>query len=248
MLELRGICVPGRQRPRLNNLSFSLASGERVALLGASGAGKSTLLAVANGLIKPTAGVVYWHGEAAANGGRRLRQQARIGTLWQDLRLVEQLTVQQSLNCGRLTAWPWHLVLLNLLIPLETSACSKVLAQVELTADLLPVPIIQLSGGQRQRIALGRLLRQGADLLLADEPLAQLDPPLAAKLLNLLLELGSAPRALLMSLHRPDLLQGFDRVLGLRCGELVFDTHPARISASQLQDLYESDQHKSDQT
>lgn len=58
MLELRGICVPGRQRPRLNNLSFSLASGERVALLGASGAGKSTLLAVANGLIKPTAGVV----------------------------------------------------------------------------------------------------------------------------------------------------------------------------------------------
>jgi phosphonate transport system ATP-binding protein len=51
-----------------------------------------------------------------------------------------------------------------------------------------------------------------------------------------------------MSLHRPDLLQGFDRVLGLRCGELVFDTHPARISASQLQDLYESDQHKSDQT
>ena len=89
---------------------------------------------------------------------------------------------------------------------------------------------------------------RGADLLLADEPLAQLDPPLAAKLLNLLLELGSAPRALLMSLHRPDLLQGFDRVLGLRCGELVFDTHPARISASQLQDLYESDQHKSDQT
>ena len=111
ILELKGIVVPGRQRPRLNNLNLQLNRGERVALLGASGAGKSTLLAVANGLIKPACGAVYWFGENASSGKRRQRQQARIGTLWQDLRLVEELSVQQSLNCGRLAVWPWPLML-----------------------------------------------------------------------------------------------------------------------------------------
>ena len=238
ILELKGIVVPGRQRPRLNNLNLQLNRGERVALLGASGAGKSTLLAVANGLIKPACGAVYWFGEKASSGKRRQRQQARIGTLWQDLRLVEELSVQQSLNCGRLAVWPWPLVVLNLFLPLETNACDKVLSEVELDPDLLAVPVKQLSGGQRQRVALARLLRQGAELLLADEPLAQLDPPLAARLLELLLELGAAPRSLLLSLHRPDLVQGFDRVIGLRNGELLFDGNPKSLSAELINDLY----------
>ena len=85
---------------------------------------------------------------------------------------------------------------------------------------------------------MARLLRQGAELLLADEPLAQLDPPLAARLLELLLELGAAPRSLLLSLHRPDLVQGFDRVIGLRNGELLFDGNPKSLSAELINDLY----------
>jgi phosphonate transport system ATP-binding protein len=242
ILELRGIVVPGRQRPRLNNLNLQLNRGERVALLGASGAGKSTLIAVANGSIIPFSGSVFWHGEEANSGRRKQRQQALIGTLWQDLRLVQELSVQQSLNCGRLAIWPWHLVLLNLFMPLETKECSQVLAEVGLDPNLLAVSIKQLSGGQQQRVALGRLLRQGAELLLADEPLAQLDPHLAARLLSLLLELGTTPRALLISLHRPDLLQGFDRVLGLRNGELQFDLKPNQLNSQQLEHLYASDQ------
>lgn len=239
LLELRQISLVGRDRsPRLQPLSLQLREGERVALLGPSGAGKSSLLAVANGLLPPTTGTVLWEGLPAGRGRRRQRQQARIGTLWQDLRLVEELTVQQNLNAGRLAAWSWPQVLLNLLVPLETEACRQVLAQVELDPSLLPVPVTALSGGQRQRVALGRLLRQGAPLLLADEPLAQLDPPLAARLLLLLLQLGAAPRGLLMSLHRPDLLEGFDRVLGLRQGRLVLDTTPAAVTADQWAALY----------
>ena len=146
MLELRDVTVPGRERPRLRGLSLSLKPGECVALVGASGAGKSTLLAVANGLIQPTSGSVQWFGEQRL----RRRMRSRIGTLWQDLRLIEGLSVQHNLNTGRLAAWSWWQVLLNLLQPLESRACAEALAKVELDASLLPLPLSALSGGQRQ--------------------------------------------------------------------------------------------------
>ena len=226
--------VPGRERPRLRGLTLSLKPGERVALVGASGAGKSTLLGVANGLIQPSSGSVEWFGEPRLR--RRLR--SRIGTLWQDLRLIEGISVQHNLNTGRLAQWSWWQVLFNLLRPLEYRPCAEALAQVELEAALLPLPLSALSGGQRQRVALARLLRQNAELLLADEPLAQLDPPLARRLLQLLLGLATPPRALLMSLHRPDWLDGFDRVVGLRHGELLFDRPAQDITTSDLEQLY----------
>ena len=224
LLELESISVDGRQAPRLADVSLRIEAGERVALVGPSGAGKSTLLAVANGLIRPSAGAVRWQGEPPAGGGRRRRrQQARIGTLWQDLRLIEELSVQQNLNAGRLAHWGWPRALLNLLLPMDTQACHQLLQRLDLDPALLNQPVSALSGGQRQRVALARLLRQEPLLLLADEPLASLDPRLAAELLELLLSQGKAPRALLLSLHRPDLLQGFDRVVGLRAGRLTFD-------------------------
>ena len=224
LLELERVTVPGRGRPRLDQVTLRLTAGERVALIGASGAGKSTLIAVANGLINPAEGQVLWQGRPPARQGRRRRlQQSRIGTLWQDLRLVEELSVQQTLNAGRLASWGWPRALLNLLLPLETGACRELMERLDLDPALLCQPVSALSGGQRQRVALGRLLRQDPQLLLADEPLASLDPRLAADLLSLLLRQGQAPRALLLSLHRPDLLHGFDRVVGLRQGRVRFD-------------------------
>jgi phosphonate transport system ATP-binding protein len=242
LLELQKIRVAGRGRPRLEGLDLRLEAGERVALLGPSGAGKSTLVAVANGLLAPEEGRVLWEGRPPQRSPRaRRRQQARIGTLWQDLRLIEELSVQQNLNAGRLAAWGWPQALLNLLIPLESEACRAVLARVELDPALLEQPVARLSGGQRQRVAIGRLLRQEPQLLLADEPLASLDPRLAAELLALLLRQAEAPRALLLTLHRPDLLAGFDRVLGLRDGRLHFDLPTAAVDGGRLRALYEGD-------
>ena len=242
LLELQKIRVAGRGRPRLEALDLRLEAGERVALLGPSGAGKSTLVAVANGLLAPEEGRVLWEGRPPQRSPRaRRRQQARIGTLWQDLRLIEELSVQQNLNAGRLAAWGWPQALLNLLIPLESEACRAVLARVELDPALLEQPVARLSGGQRQRVAIGRLLRQEPQLLLADEPLASLDPRLAAELLALLLRQAEAPRALLLTLHRPDLLAGFDRVLGLRDGRLHFDLPTAAVDGARLRALYEGD-------
>jgi phosphonate transport system ATP-binding protein len=242
LLELRAIEVPGRERPRLHDVSLRLNAGERVALLGPSGAGKSTLMAVANGLLPPRAGEVLWEGRPPARSGRaRRRQQARIGTLWQDLRLIEELSVQQNLNAARLAVWGWPRALLNLLLPLETPACATALRTMELDAALLNQPVAALSGGQRQRVAMARMLRQEPTLLLADEPLASLDPRLAGELLALLLGQAVAPRALLLSLHRPDLLTGFDRVVGLREGCLAFDVPLARVEPALLRELYGSE-------
>jgi phosphonate transport system ATP-binding protein len=238
-LELRAVTVGGRARPRLDAVSLRLHAGETVALLGPSGAGKSTLLAVANGLLPPDAGSVHWRGEPMARSRRaRRRQQARIGTLWQDLRLIEELSVQQNLNAGCLGRWGWPRALLNLLLPLESEACAAILRRLDLDPALLDQPVSALSGGQRQRVALGRLLRQEPALLLADEPLASLDPRLAGDLLALLLAEGRAPRALLLSLHRPDLLAGFDRVVGLRAGRVHFDLPVAALEDSLLTALY----------
>jgi phosphonate transport system ATP-binding protein len=239
VLDLQGIRVPGRRSPRLDQVDLRLHPGERVALLGASGAGKSTLLAAANGLLKPAAGTVLWEGVPPARGRRaRRRQQARIGTLWQDLRLIEELSVQQNLNAARLAHWGWPRTLLNLLVPLESEACAQVLRRLDLDPALLAEPVAALSGGQRQRVAIARMLRQEPVLLLADEPLASLDPRLAADLLQLLLALAEPPKALLLSLHRPDLLAGFDRVIGLRQGRVLFDRAVAEVDAELLAELY----------
>ena len=240
LLELRRVSVAGRSGvARLEGVNLVIEPGERVALLGPSGAGKSTLLTVANGLLAPSSGEVLWQGEPPARSRRaRRRQQARIGTLWQDLRLIEELSVQQNLNAACLARWGWPRALLNLLIPLDSRACAQLLRRLDLEVGLLNQPVSCLSGGQRQRVAIARLLRQQPQLVLADEPLASLDPRLAEELLSLLLALSEAPRALLLSLHRPDLLEGFDRVIGLRGGRIAFDGPPAALTASQLNALY----------
>ena len=241
LLELQDITLAGRGQLRLETIKLRIQSGERVALIGASGAGKSSLLAVANGLIKPNAGTLLWQGAPPAKSRRqRSRQQARIGTLWQDLRLIEELTVQQNLNGARLAQWGWPKALLNLLLPLETGRCAAALEKLDLDQALLDRPVASLSGGQRQRVAIARLLRQEPLLVLADEPLASLDPRLAEELLALLLDYTRAPRALVMSLHRPDLLGGFDRVVGLRAGRVLFDQPVDQLAKDQLTALYAS--------
>ena len=247
LLELDQVCLAGFDGDRLESVTLRLRKGERVALLGRSGAGKSSLIAVANGSLPPAQGRVLFQGELLEQLSRR--QRARIGTLWQDLRLVEELSIAQNVNAGALgrRRLPWALA--NLLFRISTEACRSCLRQAGLEESLLADagldrPVGQLSGGQRQRVALARLFRQQPDLMLADEPLASLDPAIAAEVLDRLLTsepdgtLRSGAQAVVVSLHRPELIDRFDRVLGLRAGQLVMDTSAGAVSDADLRDLY----------
>ena len=230
VLELHQACLGQRLQP----ITLTLRADQHVVLLGASGAGKTTLLKLCNGSLNPDAGSVHWCGQPHQRLSRRQRR--RIGTLWQDLRLVEELSVIQNINSGALGRHGLLWALRNLLGALDQDTCLALMHQVNLDPELLEQPIRELSGGQRQRVALARLLHQQAELVLADEPLSALDPILAADVLNtLLLSPGC-----LISLHRPDLIHRFDRVLGLRDGTLVIDATPDTIHRDQLEWLYAS--------
>ena len=230
VLELHQACLGQRLQP----ISLTLRADQHVVLLGASGAGKTTLLKLCNGALNPDAGSVHWCGQPHQELSRRQRR--RIGTLWQDLRLVEELSVIQNINSGALGRHGLLWALRNLLGSLEQNTCLALMHQVNLDPELLEQPIRELSGGQRQRVALARLLHQQAELVLADEPLSALDPTLAADVLNtLLLSPGC-----LICLHRPDLIHRFVRVLGLRYGTLVIDATPDTIHRDQLEWLYAS--------
>lgn len=247
LLQLEQVRLAGSRRDRLFNLSLRIHRGERVALLGPSGAGKSSLISVINGSLTPHQGTVLWRGKSLRQ--RTRRQRCEIGTLWQDLRLIEELSVGQNINAGVLgrRGLPWALA--NLLFTIGAAPCLQSLRQAGLDPQVLAPegldrPVQQLSGGQRQRVALARLFRQQPSLLLADEPLASLDPAIAAEVLDRLLEKNAdgslihGAQAVVVSLHRPDLIHRFDRVLALREGRLRIDAPATAVMPADLEDLY----------
>ena len=216
MLELRNIYLKGDNRFRLKNINLSISYGEKVALLGSSGSGKSTLISVANGSLAPDGGKVMLYG--VENKKLKPRQRAKIATLWQDLRLVEELNVAQNINCGALGRHNIWWALLNLIALLDRDLCIACLDAAGLSREYLTANVRELSGGQRQRVAIARSIRQHSDLLLADEPLTNLDPKLINETLRLLLRLEAnstiqAPKTVLISLHRPELIMNFSRII-----------------------------------
>ena len=228
LLELHQVSLGQRLRP----VSLTIRAEERVVLLGASGAGKTTLLNLCNGSLRPEAGTIHWKGYPLQ--GLKRQQRRCIGTLWQDLRLIDELSVIQNINSGALGRHGLLWAIRNLLGRLEPKVCLELMKAVQLEPALLMRNIQDLSGGQRQRVALARLLRQMPELVLADEPLSALDPPLAKDVLDILLTLPSC----VISLHRPELMHRFDRVLGLRNGELVLDASPETVNRQVLEELF----------
>jgi phosphonate transport system ATP-binding protein len=224
-LEALSVAPPGG-RVLLRDVELVLAPGERIALVGASGAGKTTLLRTLNGQIPPAAGEVRLAGEAFSTlSGARLRQaRSQVALVAQKHDLVETLPVHTNVMAGALGRWS-NLQALRYLVHPNAAALAE--AETALAAvglrEKLRAPTAQLSGGEQQRVAIARALVQAPKVLLADEPVASLDPATAREVLELLTRLAQERGlGLIASLHQPDLARRhFDRVLALGDGRLT---------------------------
>ena len=225
----------------LSNLTFKVAAGERVALIGPSGAGKSTLLNVLNGSLIPSSGEVSLLGQDVRHLSSRQRRriQRQIGTVYQQHHLVTNLSAIHNVNAGQLGRWSLAKAAWSLVWPQNVAAASRALEQVGV-AHKLYTRTDRLSGGEQQRVALARVLVQDPVAILADEPIASLDPARSHDLMTLLRRLvQSTGKTLVVSLH--DMEFAFEyctRLIGLRQGCLLFDEMPSQVSADMIQELY----------
>lgn len=232
--------------PALKSVSLSLQKGERMAILGSSGAGKTTLFRLLNATLSPTSGSIRVDGrELGAMSSRDLRRTRRlIGTIYQQHNLVPSLTALQNTLCGCLGRWSLTETIRSILSPTKADEqqAMHALELVELT-DKRRARADELSGGQQQRLAIARVLMQNPEVILADEPVASLDPALTDGIMSLLIRLGSeGQRTLVVAMHKVELaLEHFPRVIGLRAGSVFFDRPPGDVCEGLLQDLYAND-------
>lgn len=230
----------------LENVSFSLDRGERVALLGASGSGKSTLLRVIDGLQQLAGageGVVEVQGETMQDG-RGFSPRARvlrrdIAFVFQQYQLAPRLGLLTNVLVGALPRQPMWRRLSMRFDPADQARALDALARVGLS-DQAHQRVSTLSGGQQQRGAIARALVQDGSIVLADEPVASLDPRTAHQVLQLLTELCmEGGRTLLVSLHQVVFArQYFPRSIVLRAGQIVYDGPTAALDDDALGELY----------
>jgi phosphonate transport system ATP-binding protein len=209
----------------VDDVSFTVPDGEFLVVIGLSGSGKSTLLRCINRLIDPTEGEILWNGvDLAKLEGEDLRKARRkIGMVFQHFNLVERSTVLTNILTGRLgynKTWP---TMIHRFPKEDREKAWRVLKRMDIE-DQAYKAARELSGGQQQRVGIARALMQDPELMLADEPVASLDPVLAHSILQHLEKLNKEDGLTVMcSLHYLDLVQRYSTsVIGLRQGKLVY--------------------------
>jgi phosphonate transport system ATP-binding protein len=251
-IELADASKTFNQRTRaLKQVSLRVRPGECIALLGASGSGKSTLLRSLCGLelLDPGAGFVKLNGRLLQAGGR-LGSDARLlrqhtGIIFQQFNLVGRMSLLTNVLTGLLAPMPIWRTLLGRFNEAERMRAVQALEAVGL-ADLAKQRASTLSGGQQQRAAIARTLAQGASIVLADEPVASLDPESTRRVMDLLQDLNTQHQVtLVMSLHNVALARRYcDRIVALRDGAIVFDGIPAQLDDREVHKLYGSQSHE----
>ena len=225
----------------LDGLDLELVRGQLVVIVGLSGAGKSTLLRAVNGLVEITDGDVLVEGRSVrqAQGPALRRLRARIGMIFQDYRLVRRLTVLQNVLVGRIAEVPTWRAVAGLWPKEDVEIAFDALERVGI-ADRAYVKASQLSGGQQQRVGIARALAQQPSVILADEPVASLDPVTSHQVLR---DLQRINRDLgittVVNLHFLDLAKAYgERIVGLREGRLVYDGKGREVKERDFIDIY----------
>ena len=225
----------------LGGVSFVVRPGEVVAVLGPSGAGKTTLFRCLTGLTPLDAGSVIVNGRLLSHArGRELRMARRdVALIFQQFNLIRRLTALQNVLAGRLAQTRTWRVVLRRFARADRQLALGCLDTVGLL-DKAYARADQLSGGQQQRVAIARALAQDAKIILADEPVASLDPESSATVLESLRAAAAAGVAVIASLHQVHLAKSFaDRIIALRDGTLLEDAPNASFDSRALEQIYE---------
>lgn len=225
----------------LREVSFEVPDGQFLAIIGLSGSGKSTLLRCINRLVEPSSGRVLWNGEdvtAATQEDLRLIRR-RIGMVFQHFNLVHRSKVITNVLAGRLGYVNPALAIVNRFPRADVAKAMAQLGRVGLS-EKARARADELSGGQQQRVGIARAMMQDPQMILADEPVASLDPVLAHSIMQYLeLINDEADVTILCSLHFLDLVHRYaDRAIALNQGELVFDGAPQEIDDARFKDIY----------
>lgn len=230
----------------LRDIDLNIGEGEMVALIGASGSGKSTLLRMVAGLLVADAGpgsVIEVNGQCVQREGRIVSDvrtiRSQVGFVFQQFNLVDRLPVLVNVLVGRLHAMPWLRGVMGWFNAQERSAALAALDRVGIL-DCHKQRASTLSGGQQQRAAIARTLVQGAKLVLADEPIASLDPESSRKVMEILSTIQREDgRTVIVSLHQVDMaIRYCPRVIALNQGQVIYDGPAAALTPSLLRDLY----------
>jgi phosphonate transport system ATP-binding protein len=228
----------------LDDVSFDVPPGQFTAVIGLSGSGKSTLLRCINRLIEPTAGDIFWNDTniTKANDSELRLIRRKIGMVFQHFNLVHRSTVLTNVLSGRLGYVNPAMSVINRFPKSDIENAYIQLERVGI-ADKTHSRADELSGGQQQRVGIARAMMQDPDIILADEPVASLDPVLAHSIMQYLEKINKEDGVtVLCSLHFLDLVHRYaDRVVALNDGKKMFDGPPEEIDDAKFKEIYGKD-------
>jgi phosphonate transport system ATP-binding protein len=241
MLVIDGVTKMFGATAAVDKVSLQIPAGQFVGVIGRSGAGKSTLLRMVNRLADPTAGRIAWDGRdvTAIQGGALRDWRRRCAMIFQQFNLIGRLDVLNNVLMGRLAhASPWR-SMTRMWSQDDRIIAMAALEQLDI-ADLASQRADFLSGGQQQRVAICRALVQEPDIVLADEPVASLDPRNARIVMDALQRINRHfGLTVLCNIHSLDLARGYcDRLVGMAAGRVVFDGTPAELTEGVARELY----------
>ncbi|MBI9012537.1 MAG: ATP-binding cassette domain-containing protein [Clostridiales bacterium] len=221
----------------LKDIHFSVHSKERIAIIGPSGAGKTTLMTILSKQEEDYTGSILVNNKDIKTYDHRELSHL-VGSISQEMNLIDNLKVIHNVLAGKLKDWSFIKSVYSLFIPQEKQAALQALSSVHLEGHY-DKKTSDLSGGEKQRVAIARLLMQNPLIVLADEPIASLDPSLARNSIELLLS-TTQDKTLIMVLHHVDYaLEYFDRIIAIKNGEVYFDKKAIQVSQEDLGALYE---------
>ncbi|MEZ2130169.1 MULTISPECIES: phosphonate ABC transporter ATP-binding protein [unclassified Sinorhizobium] len=244
MFELKNVTRRFGNKLAVDSVTLDIPQGQMVGIIGRSGAGKSTLLRMINRLVQPSSGSIHFGGvEVSKLRGHALRAWQRdCAMIFQQFNLVARLDVLTNVMLGRLNHRPTMLSLLNIFSHEERVNAIAALERLGIEQTALQ-PAGTLSGGQQQRVAIARALMQNPKMVLADEPIASLDPLNAKIVMDALRDINEREGiTVITNLHTLDTARNYcERIVGMANGRVVFDGAPGDLTVDAVREIYGTD-------